>query len=492
MFLDLDKKDKEKVAVVDDSGQSITYGDICDFSVIFAKYITARTIIFILSENKIGSLLGYTAALSNRVVPLIISAKTDSVLYENLKDIYKPEYIWLPKELEEQIGYEVVFSVWDYVLVKTDYKKYNFYEELSLLLPTSGSTGSPKLVRHSYRNIEANAYNVMRLFNLSENEKAMAILPMHYTMGLSVITSHLFAGATILLSKRSLLDRDFWVMLKEATSFTGVPYSYELMVKMRFTRMNLPNLKIITQGGGKLTEELFQLLAKYAVENGKKFIPTYGQSECTARMAYLPAELSMTKTCSIGIAEPGGQLSIIDEEGVETFDGIATGEMVYRGENVTLGYANSQADLLKGDENHGLAAIMMTIETRASHQHVDALSTAEEARLSPIRMMIGPVTIGGRNFITFLTPTALTIRARIRYRRPAITIPPQAYWSFSAAAIVAYLPSLSEETEANPPRNANEEPRNAGTLNFAKKWKRRVPRPAISSVVWIESGSPKL
>ena len=139
-----------------------------------------------------------------------------------------------------------------------------------------------------------------------------------------------------------------------------------------------------------------------------------------------------------------------------------------------------------------LAAIMMTIETRASHQHVDALSTADEARLSPIRMMMGPVTIGGRNFMTFLTPTSLTISARIRYRRPAITIPPQAYWSFSAAAIVAYFPELSEDTEANPPRKAKEEPRNAGTLNLANKWKRRVPRPAINSVVWIESGSPKL
>jgi acyl-coenzyme A synthetase/AMP-(fatty) acid ligase len=118
--------------------------------------------------------------------------------------------------------------------------------------------------------------------------------------------------------------------------------------------MDLPNLQIITQGGGKLTEEMFKALAQYAHDKGKKFIATYGQSECTARMAYLPAELAMEKTCSIGIAEPGGQLSIIDENGNETFEGEATGEMVYRGENVTLGYANSQEDLLKGDENHGV------------------------------------------------------------------------------------------------------------------------------------------
>lgn len=354
MFLNLDKKDKSKVAVIDDSGRSITYGDICDFSKEFSKHLSHRALIFILSENRIGSLLGYTASLSNKVVPLILSAKTEEGLFTNLRDMYKPEYMWIPIEMTEKLGYEVIFSAWDYSLVKTGYSSVPLYKELSLLLPTSGSTGSPKLVRHSYRNIEANADNVRRLFGLTDKEKAMAILPMHYTMGLSVIASHLLAGATLLLSGRSLLDKGFWTLLKEATSFTGVPYSYEILTKMRFTRMDLPNLHIITQGGGKLTPEMWQTLAQYAHDKGKKFIATYGQSECTARMAYLPAELAMTKECSIGIAEPGGQLSIVDNDGNETFDGDATGEMVYRGENVTLGYATCQEDLLKGDENHGI------------------------------------------------------------------------------------------------------------------------------------------
>lgn len=354
MFLNLDKKDKSKVAVIDDSGRSITYGDICDFSVEFAKYLPQRALIIILSENRIGSLLGYTSALSNRIVPLILSAKTEENLLKNLFDMYKPEYMWVPETMVPNLGYEQVFAAWDYALVKTGFPPVPLHDDLSLLLPTSGSTGSPKLVRHSYRNIEANADNVRRLFELTENEKAMAILPMHYTMGLSVIASHLLAGATLLLSGRSLLDKGFWSMLKEATSFTGVPYSYDILTKMRFTRMDLPSLKIITQGGGKLTPEMWNTLAQYAKDKGKKFIATYGQSECTARMAYLPADLATTKVCSIGIAEPGGQLSIIDNEGNESFEGEATGEMVYRGENVTLGYANCQEDLLKGDENHGV------------------------------------------------------------------------------------------------------------------------------------------
>ena len=118
--------------------------------------------------------------------------------------------------------------------------------------------------------------------------------------------------------------------------------------------MDLPNLKVITQGGGKLTTEMWQTLAQYAKDKGKQFIATYGQSECTARMAYLPPEMALDKVCSIGRAEPGGQLSIVDAQGNETFEGEAQGEMVYRGENVTLGYATCREDLMKGDENHGV------------------------------------------------------------------------------------------------------------------------------------------
>lgn len=354
MFLDLDRKDRNKVAVVDDSGEQLTYGNLCDFSEEFKKHLPKRSLIFLMAENCNGSLLGYIACLSNSIVPLVLSAKTEESLYTALFERYQPEYLWAPDGMVEKLGYEKVFGTYGYSLLKTGNAPVAMYPDLALLLPTSGSTGSPKLVRHSLRNIEANADNVRRMFEMDGTEKAMAILPMHYTMGLSVIASHLLAGATLLLSGRSLLDRGFWTMLKEATSFTGVPYSYELLMKMRFTRMDLPNLRIITQGGGKLTEEMFKALAQYAHEKGKKFIATYGQSECTARMAYLPAELAMEKTCSIGMAEPGGQLSIIDESGNETFEGEATGEMVYRGENVTLGYANSKEDLLKGDENHGV------------------------------------------------------------------------------------------------------------------------------------------
>lgn len=356
MFLQLDKKDPSKIAVIDDSGLSLTYGNLCSYAEELKKVLPYRTLVFLMAENCIGSLIGYTSFLNNHVVPLILSNKTEKTLFDNLYATYQPEYLWLPTSRTAEFGQEPLYSAFGYSLIRTGNPTPELFEELSLLLPTSGSTGSPKLVRHSYRNIEANAENVKNLFQLTPSERAMGVLPMHYTMGLSVIASHLHAGATVLLCGKSLLDRGFWSMLKDqhATSFTGVPYSFELLAKLRFFRMDLPDLKIVTQGGGKLTEEMWQALVNYAQGKGKKFIATYGQSECTARMAYLPAELAADKVCSIGIAEPGGRLSIINSDGVETFEGEDSGEMVYRGENVTLGYANSKEDLLKGDENHGI------------------------------------------------------------------------------------------------------------------------------------------
>lgn len=356
MFLDLDKKDALRIAVVDDSGTSCTYGELCKFATQFGKILPKRTLIFILAENTLDSLLGYIGSLSNGIVPLVISRNTDEALYKRFMEMYSPAYIWEPVEMTNSFNDEPAYEHNSYRLVKTGLESPALNDDLSLLLPTSGSTGSPKLVRHTYRNIEANARNVAEMFKITPDDRAMGALPMHYTMGLSVIASHLYAGATVYLSKRSLTDIAFWNTMKNEhiTSFTGVPFSYEVLQKIRFFRMNLPDLKIITQGGGKLSTELFKECCDYAERTGKQFIPTYGQTECTARMAYLPAELASQKIGSIGRAEPNGQLSIIDSEGNETFEGEATGEMVYRGENVTMGYAVCKEDLLKGDENQGV------------------------------------------------------------------------------------------------------------------------------------------
>lgn len=358
MFLDVDKRNASTVAAIDDDGLQMTYGDLSSFCVLMKDRLETRKLAFILAENSIGSFAGYISMLSNKVVPLILDSKMEKDLLGNLITMYRPYYYWVPSRMKSDFRGEVIFEDHGYALLQdTENRDATvLYADLALLLPTSGSTGSSKLVRHSYRNIEASARNVSQFFEFTDQDRGLVTLPMYYTMGLSVITSHIYVGATILLTKKSLTDALFWTFLKEqrATSFTGVPYSFEVLSRLCFFRMKLPDLRVITQGGGKMREDLFQACAEYAETSGKKFIATYGQTEGTARMAYLPAELATRKICSIGYAVPHGELYLINEDKEILTDKEATGQLVYKGENVTLGYACCREDLEKGDERDGI------------------------------------------------------------------------------------------------------------------------------------------
>ena len=196
----------------------------------------------------------------------------------------------------------------------------------------------------------------MKYLKLDETERPITTLPMNYTYGLSIINSHLLVGATILVTEKTLMQKEFWSFFKSAgaTSFGGVPYTYEMLDKLRFYRMELPTLRTMTQAGGKILPELHEKFARYAQAQGKNFVVMYGQCEATARMGYLPPEKAVEKKGSMGIAIPGGKFRLIDVSGNDITEPHVTGELVYGGRNVTLGYAECGDDLAKGDERHGV------------------------------------------------------------------------------------------------------------------------------------------
>ena len=353
--MNLDRQPSEALAAIDSDGNTISYGELVSFSGTLKSVMPARSLVFMMTENNAGGIAWIMAFLDSRNVPLILNAHTEDELFKNMMDIYKPAYLCVPavSVLKEQ--FTVVYEAYGYSLLSTGNDACGLHEDLSHLLPTSGSTGSPKLVRHKYENIEAAALNISTFFELTSDDRPLLVLPLYYTMGLSVVFSHLYVGATVLITNRNMTDRIFWSFMKEqkATSFTGVPYSYEILNLMRFFRMDLPDLKILTQGGGKMPKALNLKFAEYCRDNGKKWIATYGQSEGTARMAWLPAEYAISKVGSIGMAVPNGELSLVDMDGNLITEADVQGEMCYRGKNVTMGYARKREDLLLGDERNG-------------------------------------------------------------------------------------------------------------------------------------------
>ena len=348
----------DNIAVISDRGESFTYRELNFFVYVVYANIGHRCLIFCLCKNQIGSLCGYISCLKNRVVPVMLDSSMNKELLDELINTYQPEYIWLPTDQLSDFpnGLEI-YSILDYSLVKMGSNaSFILHDDLALLLTTSGSTGSPKLVRISYENLEANASSIAEYLSIDEHERPITTLPMNYSFGLSIINSHLLKGATILLTSKSLMEKEFWAFLKEqkATSLSGVPYTYEILKKLRFFRMDLPSLKTLTQAGGKLNNELTKEFAEFCQQTNKRFFVMYGQTEATARMSYLPPEYSLSKLGSMGIAIPGGEFSLIDEAGLTIKDHDITGELVYRGKNVSMGYAECGADLQKEDENHGI------------------------------------------------------------------------------------------------------------------------------------------
>lgn len=355
MILRLDEHPQDAVAAIDSLGNSLKYGDLLAFSEEIGSMLPKHSLLFLLTENNVGGIAWSIGCINSRNVPLILNAHIEEGLYRNLFELYCPPYLCIPSEMARTLSYEVMAERYGYSLLCTGIESCELYEDLSHLLPTSGSTGSPKLVRHKYENIGAAALNISTFFGLTQADRPLLVLPLYYTMGLSVVFSHLYVGATVLITNLSMTDKAFWDFMKErrATSFTGVPYSFEILSVMRFFRMDLPDLTLLTQGGGKMPRQLNLKFAEYCRDNEKRWIATYGQSEGTARMAYLPPEFAISKCGSIGYAVPNAELSLIDIDGAIIDTPNVEGEMCYCGKNVTLGYARKRDDLLLGDERNG-------------------------------------------------------------------------------------------------------------------------------------------
>ena len=292
-----------------------------------ARIGAGRRLVLVETANDLASLVGYLAALHGGHVALLAN-RGDPAQVAGLVARFDPDVVVGADGLRERRAGS----------------RHRLHPELALLLATSGSTGTPRLVRLSTTALDANAAAIATYLEITAEDRAALTLPLHYCYGLSVINSNLSAGAAVLLSDTSMVDAAFWARLRDqaATSLHGVPYTFELLERAGFADMALPHLRYVTQAGGRLAPDQVRRWASVGRRQGWRLYVMYGQTEATARMAYLPPDLAAVHPGAIGVAIPGGSLT------VEPTDGDGVGEVVYRGPNVMLGYADSPADLAQG------------------------------------------------------------------------------------------------------------------------------------------------
>ncbi len=329
----------DQLAIIADSGERLTYDELADRVDVFAARLgPVRRLLLIEASNSLEAVTAYLAGLAGGHAVILAAEASEALL-----KLFRPDAI-----------YRAGPSGWALALTEPEGR---LHPDLALMLSTSGTTGATKLVRLSADAVDANAASIAEYLGIQPGARALTTLPIHYSYGLSVLNSHLASGGTLLLTAKSLLDVSIWDFFgrERGTSLAGVPYSYELLDRTGFWARDFPHLTTLTQAGGRLPAETAARVGRWASEHGVRFFVMYGQTEATARIAWLPPERLADAPDCIGIAIPGGRLELRGEGGVPITAPETEGELVYRGPNVMMGYAQDRADLAGGPEIDALA-----------------------------------------------------------------------------------------------------------------------------------------
>lgn len=331
----------DATALVCEDGSRISYTTLIARADSAARFVGRhRRLVLTQMDNAIDPIAFYIGALrAGHVVIPVEGSKSAKII---------------AKPLEPNGAYVIDSGTWKFVNYNNE--PISMASDLAVLLSTSGSTGSQKLVRLSHQNLWSNALAISDYLDLRPGERAITTLPAYYSYGLSILHTHLLLGHTIVLNSQSVVTPQFWdtVSKERVTSIAGVPHSYELLERVGFLDRDLPELRYLTQAGGKLSDTEVRKFAQWADRFNKRFYVMYGQTEAAPRMAYLPpADASEYPDC-VGLAIPGGEFRLEPIAGVSDLPKDA-GELVYKGPNVMMGYAYTQTDLALGrgpDEIH--------------------------------------------------------------------------------------------------------------------------------------------
>ncbi|MDP3892824.1 AMP-binding protein [Nocardioides sp.] len=322
---------------------TLSYGELAGRVQEFAARLgTGRRLVLLTGGNDVDTVVAYLACLAARH-PVILVPGDNPANLAAVEAAYRPDLTVRGGAIAQHHEGSI----------------HDLHPDLALLLSTSGSTGSPKLVRLSGESLQANADAIADYLAIRGTDVAATTLPMHYCYGLSVLNSHLTRGAAVVLTGLSVVDACFWDLCRshQVTTFAGVPYTFDLLDRIGFDRIELPTLRYLTQAGGRMSAEQVRRYAALGQRRGFDLFVMYGQTEATARMAYLPPDLAATHPEAIGVPIPGGHFDLVpfaDEAGDQAVYDDAVGELVYTGANVMLGYAEAPADLASGRTVHTL------------------------------------------------------------------------------------------------------------------------------------------
>lgn len=334
-------------ALCDDTSEWISYGILREAIRRTATLLQKpqRALVLCCAPRSIEGAVAYLgAAESGHAVLLADPASTRLGL---LAQTYRPEWILAPAASAFE-GYETIdtpFKTMRLWQAQTPAEE-PLHPDFFLMLLTSGSTGSPKGIRLSYANLASNTNAIIQSLSLTQAEIACGHMPLSYSFGLSVLQTQLAVGGRTILTEHSMMSSPFWKVMAQrgATLFAGVPYHFEMLMRLGLDRIRVATLTTFLQAGGKMSLPLTQnVVEAVRRRNGKLFV-MYGQTEASPRMTCFALHKHPEKMGTSGTALTGGRIEIVEDE------------VIYYGPNVAMGPAASRADLAEGDVLDGRLA----------------------------------------------------------------------------------------------------------------------------------------
>lgn len=305
--------------------------------------------ILLLSENNIFFIIAYLAIIKSGNICLPLDPGIEKSNYKYIQGITDPSLTFLSPNVNARLlieGPKIMQD--DMLLTKPFHLNFAHNEDfnennLAEIIFTSGSTGVPKGVMISHKNLISNTRSILGYLKLKPFDRMLVVLPFYYCYGLSLLHTHLRTGASIVLNNSFMFIGTVISNLLDysCTGFAGVPSHFQILLRKSktFNETKFPDLRYVTQAGGKLpTVFIDEFLESFPEID---FFVMYGQTEATARLAYLPPEMYREKKGSIGKAIPGVELKIINEKGNEVRPR-ESGEIIARGDNIMQGYYNDE------------------------------------------------------------------------------------------------------------------------------------------------------
>ena len=343
-----------RVVLIDaDTGAVPTYRELSERADEVRSEVGCRGLAFLFADMTVRSVADFLALRAAGHAVALVDAALAPDLAAGLLERYRPDIVVASPDAEVSADYRPRLpGIW-----RRDDAGPALHPELEILLTTSGSTGSPKFVRLSRPNIEANTRAIVTSLGLRAGDRAITTLPLFYSYGMSVVNTHVAVGGAVVVHRASVIEPRFWdaVRQHQVTFLNGVPTTFAMLKRVGLDQRGVPSVRALTQAGGRMSDELIEHFADLMQARGGELFVMYGQTEAGPRIACRAVTQSRDRIGSVGQALEGGQLAATGPSGEPLPTG-EIGEIVYTGPNVMLGYAAEPADLALGDVQGGSLA----------------------------------------------------------------------------------------------------------------------------------------